>query len=141
MRSAGEVALASGHNDATVAAFLKIDIGRTAGAMARYGSLVTSADPDQAALGVAGVQRYAPLVHNALIAQLPARVIVVSVAGQRLQAFDHGRLVHASHGCIHAPSSVMAALFAWAPLGTPVVVFPGDGTSVKAQTAQQPAGL
>jgi len=31
----------------------------------------------------------------------------------------------------------MASLFAWAPLGTPVVVFPGDGTSVATQTAQQ----
>jgi len=36
MRSAGEAALATGRNDATVAAFLRIEIGRTAGAMARY---------------------------------------------------------------------------------------------------------
>ncbi|HEY8737812.1 MAG TPA: L,D-transpeptidase [Candidatus Dormibacteraeota bacterium] len=216
MRSAGEAALATGRNDATVAAFLRIEIGRTAGAMARYGSLIASTDPDQAALGVAGAQRYSPLVHNALMAQLPPRVIVVSVAGQRLQAFDHGRLVQdtlvttgrpalptdigrmqvvkksspwtmqspwpkgspywypdtkvqmvlwftntgegihdadwepasaygpgspsgpfASHGCVHTPSSVMASLFGWAPLGTPIVVIPGDGTPVAAQRAQQ----
>ena len=31
----------------------------------------------------------------------------------------------------------MAALFAWATLKTPVVVFPGDGMPVAAQLAQQ----
>jgi len=43
----------------------------------------------------------------------------------------------ASHGCVHTPSSVMASLFGWAPLGTPIVVIPGDGTPVAAQRAQQ----
>ncbi len=216
MRAAGLAALTNGRNDATVAAFLKLAIGRTAGLMERYAALIGSADPNQVALGAAGVQRYSPLVHNALVAQLPAQVIVVSIAGQRLQAFDHGRLVQdtlvttgraalptdigrmqvtrksapwtmrspwpkyspywypdtkvsmvlwftntgegihdaawepasaygpgstsgpfASHGCIHTPVDVMSDLFNWAGVGTPVVVIPGDGDAVVAQTAQQ----
>ncbi|MDQ6885612.1 MAG: L,D-transpeptidase [Candidatus Dormibacteraeota bacterium] len=96
MRVAGLSALAIGRNDATVAAFLQLQIGRTAGLMERYAAFIGSADPNQLALGVAGVQRYSPLVHNALVAQLPAQVIVVSIAGQRLQAFDHGSLVQES---------------------------------------------
>lgn len=93
MRAAGGAPLARERNDATVAAFLKIQLGRTAAATERYGALLASADPSQVALGVAGTERYSPLAHNALVAQLPARVIVVSLASQRLQAFDHGRLV------------------------------------------------
>ena len=29
---------------------------------------------------------------------------------------------NASHGCVHAPTSVMRWAFSWAPLGTPVIV-------------------
>jgi lipoprotein-anchoring transpeptidase ErfK/SrfK len=43
----------------------------------------------------------------------------------------------ASHGCIHTPTDAMSVLFNWAAIGTPVVVFPGDGSSVAAQTAQR----
>jgi len=93
MRAAGGAPLASERNDATAAAFLRIDLGRTAAATERYGALLASPDPARVALGVAGTERYAPLAHNALLAQLPARVIVVSLASQRLQAFDQGHLV------------------------------------------------
>jgi lipoprotein-anchoring transpeptidase ErfK/SrfK len=29
---------------------------------------------------------------------------------------------NASHGCVHAPTSVMQWAYSWAPLGTPVIV-------------------
>jgi L,D-transpeptidase-like protein len=43
----------------------------------------------------------------------------------------------ASHGCIHLPPAAEAILFPWAAIGTPVVVYPGDGTPVAVQAAQQ----
>jgi lipoprotein-anchoring transpeptidase ErfK/SrfK len=30
--------------------------------------------------------------------------------------------VNASHGCVHAPTSVMAWAYSWANIGTPVIV-------------------
>jgi L,D-transpeptidase catalytic domain len=41
-----------------------------------------------------------------------------------LTAFGEGsqNTSDASHGCVHAPTSVMAWAYSWAPLGTPVVV-------------------
>ncbi|MGH7903174.1 MAG: L,D-transpeptidase [Candidatus Dormibacteraceae bacterium] len=42
----------------------------------------------------------------------------------------------ASHGCIHLPGQAETVLFNWAPIGTPVVVFPGDGTTVANQLSQ-----
>ena len=44
---------------------------------------------------------------------------------------------YASHGCIHVPLSAVRVLFNWAPVGTPVVVYPGDGSPVANQVAQQ----
>ena len=41
-----------------------------------------------------------------------------------------------SHGCIHLPYSRAEWLFNWAQIGTPVDVFPGDGTTVANQLAQ-----
>jgi lipoprotein-anchoring transpeptidase ErfK/SrfK len=43
----------------------------------------------------------------------------------------------ASHGCIHVPLAAIRTLFDWASIGTPVVVYPGDGTPVASQAAQQ----
>jgi lipoprotein-anchoring transpeptidase ErfK/SrfK len=43
----------------------------------------------------------------------------------------------ASHGCIHLPPAAVKTLFDWAPIGTPVVVYPGDGSPVATQTLQQ----
>jgi len=43
----------------------------------------------------------------------------------------------ASHGCIHVPLPAVRTLFDWAPLGTLVVVYPGDGSPLAAQEAQQ----
>jgi L,D-transpeptidase catalytic domain len=43
----------------------------------------------------------------------------------------------ASHGCIHVPLAAVRTIFDWAPIGTPVVVYPGDGTPVATQSLQQ----
>ena len=43
----------------------------------------------------------------------------------------------ASHGCVHVPLAAVTTLFRWAPIGTPVVVFPGDGSPAASQVAQQ----
>ena len=34
----------------------------------------------------------------------------------------------ASHGCIHMPGTTVDFMFDWAPVGTPVIVIPGDGS-------------
>ena len=44
---------------------------------------------------------------------------------------------YASHGCIHLPLPAVRILFTWATIGTPVVVYPGDGSPVANQVAQQ----
>jgi lipoprotein-anchoring transpeptidase ErfK/SrfK len=44
---------------------------------------------------------------------------------------------YASHGCIHVPLAAVRTLFDWATLGTPVVVYPGDGSPVASQARQQ----
>ena len=43
----------------------------------------------------------------------------------------------ASHGCIHLPPASEAILFPWAAIGTPVVIYPGDGTPRAEQAAQR----
>ena len=43
----------------------------------------------------------------------------------------------ASHGCVHVPLAAVTTLYQWAPIGTPVVVYPGDGASAMSQVAQQ----
>jgi lipoprotein-anchoring transpeptidase ErfK/SrfK len=41
-----------------------------------------------------------------------------------------------SHGCIHVPSSDAQSMYNWAPVGMPVIVYPGDGSPVSNQLAQ-----
>jgi lipoprotein-anchoring transpeptidase ErfK/SrfK len=41
-----------------------------------------------------------------------------------------------SHGCVHVPLSVAGWFYNWAPMGTQVVVYPGDGTSVQNQLTE-----
>ena len=41
----------------------------------------------------------------------------------------------ASHGCIHMPGTTVDFLFDWAPVGTPVIVIPGDGSPTAHQLA------
>ncbi|MDQ6748800.1 MAG: L,D-transpeptidase [Candidatus Dormibacteraeota bacterium] len=50
----------------------------------------------------------------------------------------------ASHGCIHMPGTTVDFLYDWAPVGTPVIVIPGDGSpaseQLKHDTIDTPAG-
>ena len=41
-----------------------------------------------------------------------------------------------SHGCIHVPFSDAQWVYNWAAVGTPVIVYPGDGSPVANQLAQ-----
>jgi lipoprotein-anchoring transpeptidase ErfK/SrfK len=43
---------------------------------------------------------------------------------------------YSSHGCVHVPFDSERFLFNWSETGTPVVVYPGDGSPVKDQLAQ-----
>ncbi len=42
----------------------------------------------------------------------------------------------ASHGCVHVPYQSEKFLFSWTVIGMPVVVYPGDGSTVANQVAQ-----
>jgi hypothetical protein len=217
LSAAGQAALARGRDEATVAHFLRLRWGgRLNAELERYGRFLASPDASRLALGVAGVEHASELIHNALLHNGPARVILVSLSEQRLVAYDHGKVIldtlvttgraalptdvgamhvvnkdspwtmhspwpkgspywypdtqvqmvawftgtgeglhdaaweplsaygpgsqdgpFASHGCIHLPPAAEAILFPWAAIGTPVVVYPGDGEPVAIQAAQQ----
>jgi L,D-transpeptidase-like protein len=42
----------------------------------------------------------------------------------------------ASHGCVHVPYDNEKFLFSWTTIGMPVIVYPGDGSTVANQVAQ-----
>jgi lipoprotein-anchoring transpeptidase ErfK/SrfK len=42
----------------------------------------------------------------------------------------------ASHGCVHVPYDAEAWLFNWGDVGTPIIVYPGDGSPVTNQMKQ-----
>ena len=42
----------------------------------------------------------------------------------------------ASHGCIHLPNTANDFIFNWAQVGTPVIVYPGDGAPLSDQVAK-----
>ena len=50
----------------------------------------------------------------------------------------------ASHGCVHMPGTTVDWMYDWAPVGTPVIVIPGDGTptaeQLKHDTIDTPEG-
>jgi hypothetical protein len=217
LRASAQVALAAGRNDATVAAFLKLRwAGRLTAALERYGAMLSLSDAPRFTLAAAGVQHYAAQLHNGLLHDGPSRIIVVSIQGQRLTAYEDGGVVvdtpvttgrpalatdigamrvlrkdapwtmqspwpkgspewypdtvvqmvvwftkngeglhdaswqpvatlgpgsqngaYASHGCIHLTLQAVKTLFDWASIGTPVVVYPGDGSPVASQALQQ----
>src|SRR5207245_1427410 len=68
-------------------------VARASRALEHYSALVSDTDPSQVALGVAGVQRYGQRVHEALVNGAPPKMIVISVAGQRLRAYERGKVV------------------------------------------------
>jgi lipoprotein-anchoring transpeptidase ErfK/SrfK len=217
LRAAGQTALATGRNQATVAAFLRLRwVSRLDAALEHYGELLQSASSAQLALGAAGVRRYSELIDNGLRHDGPTKLVVVSLEGQRLIAYDRGKPVldtlittgratlptdvgtmfvwrkdspwtmqspwpkgspywypdtqvqmvawftktgeglhdaawepasaygpgspdgpFASHGCIHVPPAAEALLYPWITIGTPVVVYPGDGTPLASQARRQ----
>lgn len=217
LRASAWAALGAGRNDATVATFLKLRwVGRLSAALERYGAMLGFADGQRLMLAAAGVQHYAAELHRGLLFDGPSRLIVVSVQGQRLTAYEDGRVVidtpvttgrpalptdigamrvlrkdapwtmqspwpkgspewypdtvvkmvvwftkngeglhdaswqpqatlgpgsqygpFASHGCIHLTLEAIRTLFDWALIGTPVVVYPGDGSPLASQALQQ----
>jgi hypothetical protein len=214
LRDLGTRALVNGRNDATVASFLRMpQVRRIDDRLERYGAMLD--DPHRLALGVAGLEKYAATLHASLLREQP-HLITVALAGQRLVAYDRGRVIvdapvttgrpslptdigpmqvleksspwtmhspwpkgapewypdtpvqmvlwftrngeglhdaswqpdatlgpgsqngpYASHGCIHVALSAVRTLFDWAPLGTPVVVYPGDGSPMATQISQR----
>lgn len=215
-RAAGRAALAAGRNDASLAAYMRFnDYQRPYSSLEHFATLLTATDPNQVAVGAAGVIHYAQDIHTRLLADLPAKTIVVSHDAQQLWAYQGGKLVlttpvttgrpqlptdigrmsvlfksspwkmvspwprsspwyypptvvqmvlwftdtgeglhdaywewssqygrgsefgpAASHGCIHVPYQQEVFLFNWAPVGTPVIVYPGDGSPVASQLSQ-----
>src|SRR6266566_619880 len=148
--ASAQAALAAGRNDATIAYFLERGwADRLNAALERYGAMLGTADLSTEALADAGIQRYATQLRASLIKSGPTRLITISLQAQRLIAYDRGRVVvdtlvtgsqngpFASHGCVHLPLAAVTTLFQWAPIGTPVVVVPGDGAPAVTQVAQR----
>lgn len=94
LRAVGATALAAGRNDATVAGFLRLRwIDRLDFQLERYGGQLHATGVDQLALAVAGAQHYSELIHKALLQDGSAQFVVVTLQGQRLIAYDRGRVV------------------------------------------------
>jgi len=100
IQQAGNQALAGGRNDASIVAYMNKPssfkgyaiIQNWASRMEKYGGMLGSGDVNVAALGSAGVQRYAGAIHLGFIAGLPAKVVVISFQGQHLWAFQNGQV-------------------------------------------------
>jgi lipoprotein-anchoring transpeptidase ErfK/SrfK len=100
MRSAGQVALADGRNDASVAAYLNRPsplagwprIRAAYDRLESYAPMLGSTDVNQVALASYASERYAGEIHADLLGGLPGKTIVVSLQAQQLWAYDGGRL-------------------------------------------------
>jgi lipoprotein-anchoring transpeptidase ErfK/SrfK len=101
IRKAGTDALAAGRNDASVATYMSkpnqfksLDaVNKLYSKLENYGQKIASADPNQSAVGAAAAQLVAGQIHNALMAGLPAKSIIISYTGQHLWAYEGGKLV------------------------------------------------
>jgi lipoprotein-anchoring transpeptidase ErfK/SrfK len=90
----GQDALAAGRNDATVAAFLKLNsIDAKYRTLEHFGELMGSSDSDQAFVGIAGTMRAAGQLHETMVVSLPRKVVVVSIWHQQLWAYQDGRML------------------------------------------------
>jgi hypothetical protein len=227
IQRAGSQAVVNANNDASVVAYLGREgtfkgaetVARLSSRLSRYAGLVGSSDAGQSATGTAAAQRYAGQIHDALMAGLPAKSIIVSFQAQHVWAYEGSHLVmenavttgirgesdfgtdfgpmkvlrkshpwkfrslwpkgsphwypdtvvqwttfftitgeafhdadwqpdstlgpgsqftHGlqSHGCVHMPVGKAQWMFTWADIGTPVIVYPGDGSAVANQLAQ-----
>ena len=94
LRRTGEATLAAGRNEATVEAFLHLrGTARLIDGLEHYGAMLASADAAQLAIGVAGLQRYSGLIHSALLHGRMGQLVVISLQGQALTAYDNATVV------------------------------------------------
>ena len=215
IRHTGQAALAAGRNDGALAGFLKLKtLDRYSSRLEAVAGALGGGDFEQVARAAALAQVRDDDLHNALAAAMPDKVIAVSLSGQHLWAYEHGKVTmetdvttgrpalptdigpmsvlrksspwkmhspwgrgspywypdtvvrkvlwftdtgeglhdavweplslygpggqytsSASHGCIHLPGYTVDTLFDWAPVGTPVIVIPGDGSPTASQIA------
>lgn len=227
IQQAGNQAVAGANNDASVVAYLAKfgpfkgadAVARAASRLDKYAGMIGSADVNQAAQGAAAAQRYGGQVHDALMAGLPGKAVIVSFQSQHLWAYEGSKVVMEtpvttgiwgqsdfgtdfgpmkilrknhpwtmqspwpkgsqywypdtvvqwatfftntgesihdaawepdsqlgagsqfnlstrSHGCIHVPYGDAQWMFNWAEVGMPVIVYPGDGSSVANQLSK-----
>ncbi len=218
---AGAEALASGRNEATYAGFLNqaggftgyATLARAYRGLERYAAQASSPDLDKAAVAAAAELRYTGQIHDALVAGMPGKAILVSLSDQQLRAYEQGHsqpvldtvitsgrpalptdvgpmkvlwkaspwkmvspwpqgspyyyaptdvrkvlwftnsgegLHDASwrswfgpgsnsgdgtHGCVNMPGRTVDFVYDWAPVGTPVIVIPGNGQPLDQQLA------
>lgn len=100
IHDAGGKAISSGRNDASVAAYVNRSspypgydvLQRAYSRLEKFAPLVGSGDANQAAQGTAGVRRYADQVHNALVAGLPSKIVLISFQDQHLWALQGGQV-------------------------------------------------
>jgi hypothetical protein len=101
IRKAGGDALAGGRNDASVAAYMNRSapfkgydsLTRLTARLEKYGRRIGSADPTLATQGAAGARIFAGQIHDALVAGLPPKAILISYAQQHLWAYENGKVV------------------------------------------------
>lgn len=96
LRKAGAAALATGRDDASVAAYLRIAaVTRDYDQLERYGTALAAAgsDPQQLSIAAAGLQHYQQAIHSGLLGAFPHQVIVVSHQAQELWAYQDGKVV------------------------------------------------
>jgi lipoprotein-anchoring transpeptidase ErfK/SrfK len=101
IQQAGNLAVANANNDASVVAYMaKVGpfkgadaVARAASRIDKYAGLIASADVNQAAQGAAAAQRYGGQVHDALMAGLPAKSVIVSFQTQHLWAYEGSKVV------------------------------------------------
>ncbi|MDQ6789474.1 MAG: L,D-transpeptidase family protein [Candidatus Dormibacteraeota bacterium] len=223
LRKVGTDSMAAANNDVSLAAFLNKPspfkgwptVSAAYARMQKPSSKLSSGDANEVALAAFAAQRYAGQIHEALMSNLPVKVIVMSHQGQQLWAYENGKEVastpitsgkppnlatdigpmkvlkkdspwkmhspwpkgspywypdtsvekvvwftntgeglhdaswqpccwgpgsqygaYASHGCIHVPIETERFLFNWSSIGTPVIMYPGDGQPLDKQLAQ-----
>jgi lipoprotein-anchoring transpeptidase ErfK/SrfK len=100
IQQTGSKSITSGRNDASIAAYVNRSspyagydvLQRADSRLEKYVPLVGSGDPNQAAQGAAGVQRYADQIHNTLMSGLPSKIVLVSFQDQHLWAYQTGQV-------------------------------------------------
>ncbi len=101
IQGAGNQAVASANNDASLIAYLSKEmqfkgadtVARITSRLGKFAGLIGSGDVNQAAVGAAAAQRYAGQIHAALMAGMPAKSVIVSFQDQHLWAFEGPNVV------------------------------------------------